>query len=327
MQRDDTPAALGMERGIGKIQRAPDAGILLRSDGLGADLSREVELDTGVHGDHIVILHDDGRVVHIGTGHHAAVGDAAEGVVQFQVAPVERSDMHADIDLLALSGRDAAADHLPHRGGIHLRVDAEVMQIHHLRREGVRELADAELDAVAVPHEAAAVLGDLFVDLVGLLVLHGVDGVVALVQGDAQAPRHHGHIGVHLQNHPVGGGEKLPLPQHGKAHAEAAALVHGGHGGGEYRHGARFPAESSEVTQIRRDVADIPLGMPQEPVRAVEEARRVDMSVHIVRRHKIVMPVRADEHRHILHPGRDGVQPPEQRPRLVAVPGHADGIS
>ena len=90
--------------------------------------------------------------------------------------------MLAAVDVLARAGDDAALYHLAHEVREHLGVDAEVVLVHEVARAGVRQRADAELDAVAVVDKLGHILADGVVQLARRGIGDGVDLVLGLVE-------------------------------------------------------------------------------------------------------------------------------------------------
>ena len=71
---DEALAALGLACASDIVDLAARAGHMLGTDRLCADLAEEVDLESRIDGDHIVILADDGRVVYIVNRQHLDAG-------------------------------------------------------------------------------------------------------------------------------------------------------------------------------------------------------------------------------------------------------------
>ena len=212
---------------------------MLGAHALGADLAPKVHLQGGVDGDHIVVLADDLRVVHI--VHRQQLNGRV--VIDIVIDPLgavgKGGDALAPVDLLFAVVDGAAFDQLHHGVGKHLGMDAQVVLGFEGHAGGVGDGADAQLDAGPVRNLLGDQVADGDADLIqGHRGQHG--------QGEAVF-----HNGVHLADMDLGAADgpglfvidlhidAFGLVDHGLGiggvvpQAEIAMLVHGGHGHAE----------------------------------------------------------------------------------------------
>ena len=190
-EAQDALAVLGEVGAQGEAEAAAGAGVLHRADGLGADLTGQVDLHQGVDGNHVVLLGDVEGVDHLGAGLHDALGIVMQVLIQLMGAVGEHAHVELLVEDLVLAGDVAVADQLHQGGGELLGVQAQVVLGEQVAAHGVGNAADAHLDGVAVVDQVGHGLADLVLQLGGLDAADAVLGGVHLVQQSAtrQSPR------------------------------------------------------------------------------------------------------------------------------------------
>src|SRR5450756_1135386 len=161
-QADEALASLGPIGGEHEVELTAGAADVTRAGRFGTDLTCQVDFESAVDGDDLVILGGDAgsvRVVH-GVGSQGRV--VVHEVVQLLGTRSKGPGDPASVDGLAHSGDSACLDHVAHGIDQHLRVDTEVLEVgfrDHLP-ESVRHSADPQLDAGPVRDLGQDVLGD-----------------------------------------------------------------------------------------------------------------------------------------------------------------------
>ena len=105
------------------------AGELLRSDGVGNDLSHEVHRQRGIDADHVVVLGDDHRVVDIVHGAHFQTRVSVGKIVQLFRPHQEGDDALTGIQRLFGVVDDAGFHQIHHAIGDHLGMDPQVLLV------------------------------------------------------------------------------------------------------------------------------------------------------------------------------------------------------
>src|SRR5687767_12101379 len=159
-ERDDGLAALGERRAADEVHLAADARELPRADGVGADLTRQVNLDGRVDGRHLRVAADDRRVVDVGDVEHRHLRVIVHEVIKPARAEDEARDELAGVDALLRAVDDAPFDEAHHAVGEHLGVDAEVAVRVERAQHSVGDGADAHLERRAVLDEPRDVAAD-----------------------------------------------------------------------------------------------------------------------------------------------------------------------
>ena len=170
--RDDRLAALGTGGAAQEVDLSADSAVELVADGIGADLAGEIDLQSGVDGDHAVIARDQDGIVDVGGGvefEDRVVVDEIEDTLR---AKNESDDDFARLEVLALAGDHAGFDQGNHAVGDQFAMDAEVLAVDEQGQNGVGNAADAGLEHGAVFDQAGHVAGDGDVHLGDLGLLH-----------------------------------------------------------------------------------------------------------------------------------------------------------
>ena len=211
---------------------------MLQAGRFGVDLTEEVHIHSVIDGNEVIQLGDHLHVVgiiHRGSHH---VGVFLNVVIELLGTGSERVHLTALIQRLAAAAELAGAGHIHETVHIHLRVNAQILQIGlcNQRTDGIGHTADAKLKAGAV--------GDLLDDHLGHLAIHlrgrrtgahsGNSGVlpfhhhvhvldVDLRAGKAVDP---GHILIDFHNDSLGPIQHIRQMRSGQGKAEVAVGVH-----------------------------------------------------------------------------------------------------
>ena len=190
---------------------------LARADGLGGNLTRQVDLDAGVDGAHLVVLCHHGGVVGIFKRHEVDAGVFGEVVDQLLAARGKAADQLASVQRLFAAVDNAGQAEVCHGGGDHLGVDAKVLFAHEGLGHGVGDGADAELDGRAVLHQGGDVLADGAVHVGQGAGVEGVDGVCLF---DDVVDVVNGNLGVAVD----GGGQGVDAGDDDVGHVDGASV-------------------------------------------------------------------------------------------------------
>ena len=153
---DDTLAFAGHGGSAHKVNLATDTAVLTHADGFTGHLSHEVDLETGVDGDHAILLGDDDGVVGVVDRIKLDIFVAIDKIIQFAGAHNEGSH-----DLTFVHGLTAAVDdtflhEFGHTVGEHLGMDAKVILVAQFGEDGIGDGTDTELEGGTVGHQRGA---------------------------------------------------------------------------------------------------------------------------------------------------------------------------
>ena len=167
-ESDDRFAALGARRAAGEIHLSADAAVKHRAQGVGADLTGEVDFNGGVDGNHLVVFGDDEGIIDVIRG-----VTFNQRVVVHEIVELSRTHDETHHDLAGVQGLLGVGNHAFLDQGNqtvaeHFRVDAEVLKVGEIVKNCVGDRADAELQSCAVLNEKGDVVGDLAGEIVGL---------------------------------------------------------------------------------------------------------------------------------------------------------------
>lgn len=325
-----SPGHIGPRR---EVHGAAGAGILMAVQRLGANLTGQVDLQSGVDGHHVVVLGDVIGVVHIGRGQQLDVRIAVDELIKRLVAPDEAADGLAGVKVLAPVG-DHAALHEPSGGGAEdLGIDAQIVLVVQGVRHGVGQVAQADLDGVAVPHQGSGVGCRLPLRLRGgelRWMGHGAvgfDQAVHLADVDFPARQQQRHMGVDLKDTDPGGGKGVVLDLHHRRKVEIPLFVHGRHRRGKHvRLGVGNAA--AQLMQVGRYIADAAISVVGPGLGVIKNA--VDekaAAIGGIGEKGIALLGDAGPHGHVPHPRCDGVQRAVQQHRLTGVGTADDGAA
>src|SRR6185312_5324952 len=117
------------------------------ADGIGAHLAREIDLDCRIDGDHAVVLADQGRVVGAIAGMEFDGRVVVDEVEEAAAAVDEARDDAARMNSLEAVGDRSAIHEVDEPVREHFGVNSEVALVLEGGEDGVRDSADAELEA------------------------------------------------------------------------------------------------------------------------------------------------------------------------------------
>ena len=253
-ERDDGLATARFGRAAVEIHLSADAGEKLGADRIGANLSREVNLQRRVDRHHFVLLADDERVVDVFGGMKREQRIVVHVIVNLPRAEAEAGHDFAAINGFAVSGDGAALDEFDDVVGDHFGVNAEVFLVLEKPKHRLRNAANAEFNGGTILDEG----GNVFGNLPGRLGRFGRRhlqnrrlgrnqhvNVMHVDEAIAQRPR---HVGIHLRDDERG--------------------VLGGAADDVHRH----PETAHAVRVRRRDVNE---GHVERQLAAVEQARNI----------------------------------------------------
>ena len=158
---DDGLAAAAASGAAHEVDLSAEAGVELGAERVGADLSGEVDLESDVDGDHLVVACDEEGVVDVFGGVELEEGVVVDVVVELACAHGEGGDDLVSADGLLGAGDGAALDEVDDPVAEHLGVDAEVFLVFEELGDGLGDVSDAALDGGAVFDEAGDVGADL----------------------------------------------------------------------------------------------------------------------------------------------------------------------
>ena len=228
---DDRLSALRQRSAVDEIDLTAHARPELRTDRIGADLTRQVDLDGRVDGHEAVVLRNDVGIVRISHVHHQHTGVVVDEVVDLLRTHQERRDHLARIGFLGLAVDNALAYERQHAVGEHLGMDTQVLMVAQLRQHGVGNGSDAHLQRRAVLDQFGAVRADslLHVARFGelrlderLVVLHEQ---VDLRQGNHRLTEGTGNVLVHHGDHMVGAFDSRQRSVDRRSQRNVAVLV------------------------------------------------------------------------------------------------------
>ena len=269
------------------VGSAAGTGELDVAQSLSSHLAGQVDLQSSVDGDHVVLLCDDHGVVGVTATTHHDAGVVVDIVVGEVVSDDEGTDGPALVQVLVAVGDNAVLDHVSHGSTDLLGVDAQVMTVHQLKADGVGDAAEAQLDAVAVVDHLSSILSD------GLLSL--ADGrILQLVQGQVGLDDHVSHSngqsavagqvrngGVDLEDDLISRVEGLHLPLQVAGDAAVAVLVHGGHTDNDHVGALGAVQLLAIVVQVHGEVSGHAGGMDLPEVAVIEEGLMMELVLQL----------------------------------------------
>ena len=254
---------------------------------LSSHLAGQVDLQSSVDGDHVVLLSDDHGVVGVTATTHHDAGVVVHIVVGEVVSDDESADRPALVQVLVAVGDNAALDHVRHGSTDLLGVDAQVMTVHQLKADGVGDAAEAQLDAVAVVDHLCGQTSD------GLLSLAD-GGILQLIQGQVGLDDHVGHSHgqsavagqvrngrVDLEDDLVCGVEGLHLPLQVAGDAAVAVLIHGGDTDNDNVGALGTVQLLAIVVQVHGEVGGHAGGMDLPEVAVIEESLVMELVLQL----------------------------------------------
>ena len=333
LQGKNAPSVFRVIGAIGKVCGPAGAGILPAADGLGAHLACQVDLQSRVHGDHVVVFHDVDGIVHIHDGQDLDHGIGVDVVVQILVAPDERADGPIAEEGLAGVVHRPAFHQFAHGRADHLGIDAQVVPVFQVFGHRVRHAADAKLDAVPVVDEGGGILCDL-----QLLRGHGIhrglgDGIVHINEIVHLFHRHpdgaggQGHMGVDLEDDRVAYVDHIQLGLLAHGHAHIAKAIHGRDRSKEYVGFAGVRHHIQHGVQVVGHEGDMAFFIVAPNGRAIEHADHVDAAGEgIVLDEGVGFAGVTGPHHHVLHPVCNGMEVGHHGIGLVAEKADGYGV-
>ena len=254
---------------------------------LSSHLAGQVDLQSSVDGDHVVLLSDDHGVVGVTATTHHDAGVVVHIVIGEVVGDDESTDGPTSVQVFIAVGDDAALDHVGHGSADLLGVDAQVVAVHQLEADGVGDAAEAQLDAVAVVNHLSSILSNGLLSLADGGILQLVQGQVGLdddighSHGQGAVAGQVGDAGVDLEDDLIGGVEGLHLPLQIAGDAAVAVLVHAGHADNDDVGALAAVQLLAVVMQVYREISRHAGGMDLPEVAVIEESLVMELVLQL----------------------------------------------
>ena len=171
-QRDDRYPALRARRAVDKVELPADAAVKVRADAVGADLTRQVDLDRRVQGHLAIILGDHKGVVDV----LGPVQLDDRVVVDKPIEPLGANDEPGDdlarVECLAAVGDDPGLDQVDDAVRKELGVNAQIAFVVQKAEHRIRDGPDPHLHGGAVGDQVGDMARDLGRQLALALARH-----------------------------------------------------------------------------------------------------------------------------------------------------------
>ena len=145
-----------------EIHLSAETAVDVWPNGIGADLPGQINLDSGIHRNHLFVLRDDQGIICVIRRMQLKNRIVVHVVVQVFSAEDESSYDFARVQGLFGSCYESGFHSFLHAVRYHLRMNAQVFFIPKGRQNGIRDAADPQLQGRSVLNHFADILADPF---------------------------------------------------------------------------------------------------------------------------------------------------------------------
>ena len=157
---NDVAATLGIYGTDSSINLSARATVLERADAFRTDLTAQVNAEGTVNGNKIVIHGDNGRIIGPFTAFHQNRRIVVNEVIELLIAHCKYADDFTLVEIFLFASNDTGFYQIHHGAGDHFCMNTKVMLVHQGICYGIRNTADAKLNAVPIIDQTGNILAD-----------------------------------------------------------------------------------------------------------------------------------------------------------------------